>query len=50
MPEWEHSFDSNAIRPLVGQVVHTVVELVDPGARDLLGSLAAGVGRTHRPR
>jgi site-specific DNA-methyltransferase (adenine-specific) len=39
-----------AIRPLVGSVVHTVVELVDPGARDLLGSLAAGVGPTHRPR
>jgi hypothetical protein len=39
-----------AIRPLIGPMVHTVVELVDPGARDVLGSLAAGVGHTQPPR
>jgi site-specific DNA-methyltransferase (adenine-specific) len=42
--------NDSAIRPLVGTVIHAVVELVDPGARDLLGSLAAGVGRTQAPR
>ena len=42
--------NDKAIRPLVGSVIHAVVELVEPGARDLLCTLAAGVGPAQQPR
>jgi site-specific DNA-methyltransferase (adenine-specific) len=42
--------NDQAIRPLIGPVLHAVVELVDPGALDQLRSFAAGVGPAQRAR